>query len=286
MANIEKAAMVRENGNYIHPETSADVVIYGYENGVPVTVKQKLDEIMNEMGDMTFVPIAINEFTVTPKEVEAGGAIKSITINAKFNKTPTSIIINIGNNNYSDIDVLPGSTEFSYTISNILITKETNCRLAIRDNKGSADSSIKINKKNRYFYDTSNSFPGLTNLGHNYLATSKNKTIDITINNNDDHVYYCCPISNINDTVKFMHNNFNVTNLFTCKGITYLETKYDINTGIIEYTSDGQIIENFTSQDIINNDMNGTYETKITYAIYESIEKYNVGSNIIGFNIQ
>ena len=82
MAIVEKAAFIKDDGNFIHPETCADVVYYDENKGI--SVKEKIDEIIESMAGMTYVSIKIESFTSEPEYVEKGGVIGSVKFNFSF----------------------------------------------------------------------------------------------------------------------------------------------------------------------------------------------------------
>lgn len=270
MPDLVKAAMAKNDGVIIHPETCADAVYYDEENGI--TVKQKIDEILEEMDGMTYTPITINEFKATPSYIERGQVITSITFNFKFNKVPKSIVIKIDGNDYNVEPISEGS----HTISNISIKdKQFTCTITIEDIKsGNATKSITINKRNKYFYGVASTFTKLTDLTYKLDIS---KSMELSVNANEGkYIYFCYPITDINDLASFNVGGFDGG--FTPIGITTLDTSCSMNGGNVEVSNNG-IINDVKSSSIVNTNNTSVshYTTNISYIIYKS-DNPNLGN--------
>lgn len=276
MPEIKKATLARPSNNglsdeeYVYPITSADIVYYDEENNI--SVKDKIDEIIENMEGLTYAPISINTFKTNPSYLERGNIIKSINFSYKFNRIPKSIIIKIGDDEY-DIDDVNSE---SHDINNLNITNSVNCSIIISDNKNnSTNKSISIPLQYRYFYGTSTEFNGIDNLVSE-LSNSKNMTIKVNAANNE-YIYFCCPIHNISETTTFTVGGF--SGGFTPVGLIYINTKYENN--IFSYKSTEGIME-ITNENIINteeytSDDTSIYTTHNTYILYKS-DNANLGN--------
>lgn len=282
---VEKAAFVKNDGKYIHPETCASVVYYDEEH--TVTVKEKIDEILEEMEGMTYVPISINNGTkVDPSELETGQIITSITFTLKFSKVPTKVSIEGGNIIYSsnsENNPIPLAMDTIYTIPNLFLKDSVKFILKANDAKGNeVKKDINISKKFKIFYGTGGeTLTNLTDL-NSYLANTKEKELEV--NGNGKYIYFCYPLANINDTASF-YTGIGY-GAFSDIGYMELTKKYIPSSNSFEYTSN--IINNVTDQTIsqaakyfVENE-DGSYITKHIYIIYRSNKIIN---SLFKFNV-
>lgn len=275
MSQVIKATLVKpgsSNNEYeqaVHPVTDADLVYYD-EN---TTVKEKIEQLAEEMEGMTYEKISINTFTATPSYVEKGNIITSIKFNFEFNRVPKTIQLKVGNNTYEI-----SNTAESYTVSGLSIKTTTACVLTVYDNKnGYATKTINVAERRRYFYGVAESFTKLTDLTANIL-TSKDGSYTVNAGTGK-HIYYCCPINSVNDNTVFNVGGFEGG--FTLKGLTDLTTTYD--NGTFNVSNNGTV-KAVSGSNIKNTDSTSgsTYSTTQSYAIYESD---NTGLGNITFKV-
>lgn len=275
MAIIEKSTLAKPSNlgeeKYVYPITSADCVLYDEETHQ--TVKDKLDELVEEMEGMTYEPMAIKSFIASPSYVEKGNIIKSITFTFEFNRLPKSITLKVGGNTYEITNTLE-----SYTVNGLNIKSTTQCTITVYDNKnGYATKTISMAERRRYFYGVASSFSKLTDLG-NIISALKEMSLTVNADGNK-HIYFCCPINSINDRTVFNVGGFEGG--FTLLGLTNLNTIY--NGSSLAVSNDG-VIKTLSSGNITNTDSasGSNYNTTQTYAIYESD---NAGLGNITFKV-
>jgi hypothetical protein len=264
MSTVIKATLARTsskdetNDEYVYPVTTADLVYYDLDN--KVTVQDKINELFEEMDGMTYEAIDATTYTVSPSYVEHGDVVSTLKFAFTFNRVPSEIKIKISSTIYNITPTLESAT-IKYTIK-----EATACVLTAFDNKNRyCTKTINIALRRRYFYGAATSFSKLTDLSYSVLAS---KSTSLTVNaTSGKHIYYCCPISSINDVTTFNVGGFEGG--FTLKGITKLTTTFSNNT--FSLSNDG-IISNLSSANFKNTSATSgdTYVTTQTYAVYES----------------
>jgi len=280
MAIIAKAAIAKKDGEFIHPETCANAVWYDEEKGI--TVKQKIDEILEEMSEMVREPTKITAFTGSSISLEKGGQITSITFNYSFNREPKEIELKIGDNTYyPDITGLQGT----YKANGLNIRDNTTCHLTIKDNKNNTTTSNKnINVMSRILYGTAENFESfikpIANNPDSISQLKPNREMTLTIYADEgNYIYFCYPLKDKNDVATFIYDNFPAG--FNLIGVVDITISYNKKNGSFNYSNNKiKEITNDNREDkdklgdvsIINKtDENSTnITTTLTYAVYRS----------------
>lgn len=270
MANIVKKPLgIIEDGivKVLYADTSADRVIYNEETGETVKdildgYDEKLEKLKEEMGGMAYEGLTIKNFTCDQSYIEYGNVLTSLIFNFEFNRAPAILQLQVGNNVYT---LEPNQT--SHIASGLELKSSTQCVLLAYDNKDNLVSkTIDITLQRSYFYGVASNFTALSELTKT-LRSSKSMDLNVTAGDND-YIYFCCPINNINDITTFSVGGFDGG--FELLGLTYLNTEFSSNI-FLEEAYDSAVLP-LLAEHIINTDVfaGGKYATKQTYVIYKS----------------
>lgn len=150
----------------------------------------KVGTLAEQVAELMYVPIAIKSFTVSPDAVEIGSTVSSVKLAWTLNKTPLELYIN-----QEEIEpAISGSVQ----IPNPEIKENTTWEIEASDERGTAvlkKASITFKRAVYYGVGAARESYDDTFFGTLKSEWRTNKKPSITVSPNQQHVYYCLPVS-------------------------------------------------------------------------------------------
>lgn len=148
---------------------------------------EELEKIKMELNGMTYVPIDIINFNVSPNIVEKGSTLENATFNWSLNKIPSILTLD-------SISLNPSSNMIS---QNVNLTEDKTFNLVAQDAKGNtAIKTTSIAFYNGIYYGVKEDINDFNNDFILSLTQQLNKDNNLsfsTFASEGEYIYYCCP---------------------------------------------------------------------------------------------
>lgn len=152
-------------------------------------ISSKVTTLEEQMAEALYKPMAIESFAVSPDSAEYGMTVNEITFSWKLNKTPASLTLD-----GSTVDPSKSGT----TITDAGVTEKKTYTLKAVDERGTAvTKTASITFKRAVYYGVGAARDSYDDTFFGTLKTEwrTDKKPTITVSPNQQHVYYCLPVS-------------------------------------------------------------------------------------------